>query len=42
MDLPNIENAVIARAKVADYLLNLEHDEGGGKAKFLAHVQGEW
>jgi hypothetical protein len=37
MKLPRAESAVIPRSKVKDYLLNLEHSIGGGKAKFFIH-----
>ncbi len=40
-----MENAIIARAKIADYLLNLDHDEGGGKPKFylaFGFTRNEW
>lgn len=35
MKLPNSENAVIAREKIVDYLLNTEHKRGGAKARLL-------
>ena len=35
MKLPSLEAAIVPRAKVEDYLLNLEHPIGGGKAKFF-------
>jgi hypothetical protein len=35
MKLPGTEAAVVARSKVENYLLNLEHPIGGGKAKFF-------
>ena len=34
--LPDANSAVVPRGKVEDYLLNLEHPIGGGKAKFFA------
>ncbi len=33
--LPNIEEAVVEDAKLAEYLLNLAHPKGGAKARFL-------
>jgi len=35
MKLPNAERAVIQQAKIVDYLLNVEHRDGGSKAKLL-------
>jgi hypothetical protein len=35
MRLPGVESGVVPRRKVEDYLLNLEHPIGGGKAKFF-------
>jgi hypothetical protein len=37
MKLPDAEYCVVPRRKVEDYLLNLEHPIGGGKAKFFMH-----
>jgi hypothetical protein len=37
MKLPGHESAIVPRSKVEDYLLNLEHPIGGGKAKFFIH-----
>ena len=37
MKLPGAESAIIPRGKIEDYLLNLEHPIGGGKAKFFIH-----
>jgi hypothetical protein len=37
MKLPGAESAIIPRRKLEDYLLNLEHPIGGGKAKFFIH-----
>jgi len=37
MKLPHTESAIVPRGKVEDYLLNLEHPIGGGKAKFFNH-----
>lgn len=35
MKLPNAENAVVPEEKITRYLLDLEHEEGRGKAKFF-------
>ena len=35
MYLPNAENAYIPPAKILDYLLALDHNDGGSKADFL-------
>lgn len=35
MNLPNGENAVVEREKVRDYLLNVGHPDGYGKAAFF-------
>lgn len=35
MKLPNAENAIITADKVAEYLLDLGHRRGAGKAKIL-------
>ena len=37
MNLPGVKSALVPRSKVEDYLLNLEHPIGGGKAKFFIH-----
>ncbi len=37
MKLPNLDDAFIPSAKITDYLLNITHDEGGGKALFFIH-----
>jgi len=37
MRLPGAESGIVLRRKVEDYLLNLEHPIGGGKAKFFMH-----
>jgi hypothetical protein len=37
MKVPCVESAIVPRSKVEDYLLNLEHPIGGGKAKFFIH-----
>lgn len=37
MKLPGRNAAIVSRRKVEDYLLNLEHPIGGGKAKFFVH-----
>lgn len=38
MKLPNAENAYIAPEKLAGYLLNLNHRQGGSKARYLANA----
>jgi hypothetical protein len=38
MKVPNAENAVIARDKIADYLLNADHPQGGSKARLLVSL----
>jgi len=35
MKLPNVESAYISPQKITSYLLNLDHDEGHGKAQFF-------
>jgi len=35
MKLPNAEQAIIEREKIADYLLNPGHPDNGGKAAFF-------
>ena len=45
MKLPGRESAIVPRRKVEDYLLNLEHPIGSGKAKFFIHFgfqRGRW
>jgi len=36
MKLPNLENAAVSQEKTVGYLLNPEHPDGVGKAKFFA------
>ncbi|HET7088347.1 MAG TPA: hypothetical protein VFL17_06825 [Anaerolineae bacterium] len=36
MKLPNRERAVISPSKLIEYLLNVEHERGGTKARLLA------
>ena len=38
MKLPNRELAVIAENKVRDYLLDIDHERGGSKAKLLVSM----
>ena len=38
MKLPNAKNAVIDRAKIADYLLDIDHPRGGSKARLLVSL----
>jgi hypothetical protein len=35
MQLPHAETAVISEAKIVDYLLNPQHPDGAGKARFF-------
>lgn len=35
MQLPHAETAVVSEAKIVDYLLNPQHPDGAGKAKFF-------
>ena len=35
MKLPNAENAIVAEDKLVEYLLDIGHRRGGGKAKLL-------
>lgn len=35
MKLPNLDNAIIDREKIVDYLLNAAHPDNGGKAEFF-------
>ncbi|MCI0712656.1 MAG: hypothetical protein L0154_21045 [Chloroflexi bacterium] len=37
MKLPGLEQAIVPEAKITEYLLNLEHEEGGAKAIFFIH-----
>ncbi len=37
MKLPNVEQAFVPPEKITDYLLNVAHDEGGGKAQLFLH-----
>ena len=45
MPIPGAERAVIVAEKVRDYLLNLEHPDGGSKAVWfhsLGYTQDQW
>lgn len=45
MPIPDIERAVVPAEKVRDYLLNLEHPDGGAKAvwfRSLGYTREEW
>lgn len=45
MSIPDAERAIIEPEKVRDYLLNLEHPDGGSKAVWfysLGYVRDEW
>jgi hypothetical protein len=35
MKLPNVGNAMVEKTKIMDYLLNMEHQLGGSKARFF-------
>ena len=35
MKLPNVENVIVEREKIADYLLDAQHPDNGGKAEFF-------
>jgi len=37
MKLPNLESAHIPSEKITGYILNLGHEDGGGKAIFFIH-----
>lgn len=36
MKLPNLENAIVPREKIVDYLLSLIHKDGRAKAEFFS------
>ena len=38
MNLPNVNLAIIAEEKITEYLLNAEHPEGRGKARFFGSL----
>ena len=45
MRIPNAERAVIVENKVRNYLLNVDHEDGGTKAMLLismGYVAEEW
>ena len=45
MPIPDAERAIIATEKIRDYLLNLEHPDGGPKAIWfhtLGYTRDEW
>lgn len=45
MAIPNAEQAIAATDKVRDYLLNLEHPDGGSKAVWfhsLGYTRDQW
>ena len=37
MKLPNFDQAIVEREKIADYLLNASHRYGASKAQFFTH-----
>jgi hypothetical protein len=45
MPIPDADRAVVAAEKVRDYLLNLEHPDGGSKAVWfhaIGYTRDEW
>lgn len=45
MKLPNASHAYVPREKITDYLLDMEHEKGRGKALFFTHFgfsMAEW
>ena len=45
MKLPDADKLVVAREKIADYLLNAAHPDNGGKAQFFERLgfrRKEW
>jgi filamentous hemagglutinin len=38
MQIPNAVNAAIERSKLVDYLLNVDHPQGGSKARLLTSM----
>jgi hypothetical protein len=38
MRIPGADRAIISRGKIVEYLLNLDHPDGGSKAAVLAHA----
>ena len=38
MRIPNADSAIISREKIVQYLLNVDHPDGGPKAALLARV----
>ena len=45
MPIPNADQAIVATEKVRDYLLNLEHPDGGSKAVWfhsLGYSRDQW
>jgi hypothetical protein len=38
MKLPNVDVAIIEEAKIARYLLDINHPDGGGKARLLVSL----
>lgn len=37
MKLPNLGKAVVPKEKITEYLLNVDHEHGRGKALFFTH-----
>ena len=42
MPIPDCKHAVVADEKVRDYLLNLEHSDGGSKAVWFHSLGDAW
>lgn len=45
MPIPNAAHAIVAAEKVRDYLLNLDHPDGGSKAVWfgsLGYIRQDW
>jgi hypothetical protein len=45
MQLPNLDQAFVPEAKITEYLLDIEHEDGRGKALFFIHFgfsETEW
>ncbi|MGW8255991.1 MAG: DUF6883 domain-containing protein [Thermoguttaceae bacterium] len=38
MRIPNADGAIISLEKIVQYLLNVDHPDGGSKAALLAHI----
>ena len=38
MRIPGADRAIVSREKIVQYLLNLDHPDGGSRAAVLAHA----